>query len=881
MVIGPGTRVGPYEVTALIGEGGMGQVWRAHHTALNRDDALKVLPEVFADDPERLARFQREAQVLASLNHPNIAHVYGLEHANGTQALVMELVDGPTLADRLAGGPIPLQEALTIARQIADAVEAAHEHGIIHRDLKPANVKVRRDGTVKVLDFGLAKLTNTNGATALSQVPTAAAATRTGVILGTVAYMSPEQARGLAVDGRTDIWAFGCVLYELLSGRTAFSGDTVSDTLAAVLEREPDWTVLPTGTPAGVRRLLRRCLEKDPKRRLHHIADARGEIDDVYTEPQATELVKTRSRYRALGITAIFFGLSLVAGFVMNTAWQRPQKTVQQFVLLPPDGQAFGTGVTDRTPSFAISPDGERFTFVATDGTGRRQLWLRRLADLSAEPISGTDDASWPFWSPDGTSIAFFAGQKLKRVRLGAGAATTVADAPDGAGGTWNRDGVILFAPSARSGLFRVSELGGTPIPVTQLERSSDRGHVRPQFLPDGRHFLYLVRATSPRGGIYVGSIDSPETKHILTTHERALYAPPGHLLFLRDGRLMAQAFDAQTQRLSGEPVTVAESVAFSSVDGRAAYDVSDTGTLVYRSSGILATTQPIWVDRFGKTVATVGLPDDYQDASLSPDRSRLAVELHDLRTASGDIWILDLLRGPKTRFTFDGAHNNRIVWSPHGDALVYAGRADTGNLVYKKIDSSGSGEPLLPPGPEREPTDWSQDGRYILYHEAGAKTGRDVWVLHMPERKPVRFLDSQFAEQSARFSPNARWVAYVTNETGRDEVYVRSFPEGTGRRQISINGGQTPRWAGDGKELFFIETDNSVMAVTVNSNESLQAGVPRRLFTTDMRPGGKEWFFVDGDRFLIVPRPPGPVPPAPPLTVVQDWPSLLQRTGR
>jgi Tol biopolymer transport system component len=875
----PGTRIGPYEVTAKIGAGGMGEVYKATDTNLKRAVAIKVLPTTVAGDTERLARFQREAEVLAALNHPNIAQIHGLEKSDGITALVMELVEGPTLADRIVHGAVPLDEALPIAKQIAEALEAAHEQGIVHRDLKPANVKVRPDGTVKLLDFGLAKPTNDDAA-AFSEAPTVLLETRTGVVLGTVAYMSPEQARGRAVDGRTDIWAFGCVLYELLTGRRAFNGGTPSDTLAAVLDREPDWSVVPAGTPAGIRRLLRRCLEKDPKRRLHHIADARGEIDDIHAEPEPTGLVKERSRYRALGIAAILLGLILGGYLLMNVVWLRPRDTVRQFVLLPPEGQAFGTSVLDRTPSFAISADGERLAFVATSSSGRRQLWLRRMADLTAEPISGTEGASWPFWSPDGTSIAFFADQKLKRVQLGAGAATTVADAVDGAGGTWNRDGVILFAPSARSGLFRVSELGGTPIPVTQLDRSLDRGHVRPQFLPDGRHFLYLVRATAPRGGIHVGSIDSPETKQLLTTRERALYAPPGHLLFLQDGLLMAQSFDAQTLRLSGDAVTVAQSVAFSSVDGRVAYDVSETGALVYRSSGILATTQPIWVDRSGKTVATVGPPGDYQAASLSPDRSKLAVELHDLRTATGDIWILDLLRGPMTRSTFDGAHNNRAIWSPDGSGLVFAGRADIANLVYKTSESSGSGEPLLPPGTEREPTDWSADGRSILFHEVGEKTGRDLWVLQMPDRKPVPFLQSQFNEQTARFSPNGRWVAYVSNETGRDEVYVRSFPEATGRRQISVNGGQAPRWAGDGKELFFIEKDNSVVAVAVSSSERFEAGVPQRLFTTDMRNGAEGWFSVDGQRFLIIPTPPGPVPAAPPLTVVLDWTSLLKRGG-
>jgi hypothetical protein len=508
-------------------------------------------------------------------------------------------------------------------------------------------------------------------------------------------------------------------------------------------------------------------------------------------------------------------------------------------------------------------------------------LWVRRLDSLDAESLAGTEgasDFSPPIWSPDGSFVAFFADGKLKKVGVGGGGPVTLADAPNGFGGTWSPSGQIVFAPTSQGRLFRISDAGGMPIPVTRLHPTEDLGHVFPQFLPDGRHFLYLVRAGSGRRGIYVGSIDAPDTKRILTTREKARFAPPGYLLFLDDGRLMAQLFDVGRYELSGDPVSVVESVAFVSTEGRASYDVSETRTLVYRVRGLLAMTQPIWVDRAGKTVATVGAPGDYQTASLSPDGSRVAVELHDLRTGNGDIWIIDLTQNSTSRLTFDGMHNTRAVWAPDGDHVVYTGRPDgVRNLHIKRVDGSKLDEPLLPPGPDRIPTDWSPDGRHILFEE-NPFTNSDLWTLQMPERAPAPFVGSEFQERGGQFSPNGEWVAYVSNETGRDEVYVRSFPGATGKRKVSVNGGRAPRWRHDGKELIFVGSDGAILAAPVSAADRFVSGVPRPLFTTDMRGNHDGWFSTDGKRFLIIPNPPGPVPPAPPITVVLDWTSLLKR---
>jgi eukaryotic-like serine/threonine-protein kinase len=890
----PGTRVGPYEIVAALGAGGMGEVYKARDTRLKRDVAIKALPETFASDRERLARFQREAEVLASLNHPHIAHIHGLEEAG--RALVMEFVEGEDLAQKIARGSIPPDEALPIARQIAEALEAAHAQGIIHRDLKPANIMLRHDGTVKVLDFGLAKaMTGDAPGADLSQLPTITQdGTRDGMILGTPAYMSPEQARGKPVDKRTDIWAFGCVLYEMLTGRAVFGGDTISDTIAKILEREPDWELVPAATFSATRRLLRRCLEKEPTRRLHDIADARIEIEDAISEPAARGSMSggalppktaqngaARIGGRMVWMTVLAAVLAITAAVIAVAYARRSIHTeeVVQFLVLPPEGTAFGSGPTDRVPGFEISPDGRRLVFLATDAAGRRMLWIRSFGSLRAEPLNGTQGASFPFWSPDGEAVAFFADRKLKRVSVSGGVPITLCDAGLGVGGTWNSAGVIVFAPDLRSQLFRVSATGGLATPVTALR--GDGAHVLPQFLPDGNYFLYLARGNPNSQGVYIASLDAREPKRVLSTVQKVLYASPGYLLFLRDATLMAQPFDVAAQKLSGEPVAVVESVAYSSTNGRAAYSVSNKGVLTYRASGIPPTSQLVWIDRAGKRLSLVGTPGDYAEPRLSPDESLLAAELHDLRTGTGDVWLLDLKRGSTSRVTFDGVHNTAPVWSPDSAAIVFAGRPDGGqNLHYQMVRGAGSPEVLLPPGEMREPTDWSSDGRHVLFQQLSSHTGHDLWVLTMPERKPSLYLQTPFEEVRGRFSPDGRWIAYVSNESGRDEVFVRPFPSADRKWQVSIDGGSAPQWRGDGKELFYVKSDGSFFGVSTGTTSEFNADRPQKLFSTPIRNNRDYSVSQDGQRFLVNPAPANDAAPAPPITTIINWTRILNKAA-
>ena len=876
-----GGRVGSYEIVSLLGQGGMGEVYLCRDTILHRRVALKVLPHRDRMDEQRLGRFAREARVLAALNHPNIATLHGVESVDGVQALVMEYVEGETLADRLgAETPLGSGEALRIARQIVDALDAAHTQGIVHRDLKPDNIKLRPDGTVKVLDFGLAKAYEQSQQKLLPVFDTVTLE-RDGAraIVGTACYMSPEQTRGVEVDSRTDIWSFGCVLFEMVTQRRAFGGATFSDVIAGVLEREPDWSAVPASTPPGVRRVLRRCLEKDRNRRLRHIADARPELEQSPRADEETGHPHVHPRLTRVALALSALAVAAIIGFIIGTRGIAPstQNGPTEFALLPPEGTAFGGGVTDRTPALAISPDGERVTFAATDRAGHRLLWVRPIRALAAEPLVGTDGAREPFWSPDGSTIGFFADGKLKTVSMRGGVPVTLADAENGSGGAWNQDGVILYAPSTQTGLYRVAASGGRSIPVTTIGRD-EYGHVYPQFLPDGRHFIYLARGKPGRKGIYVAALDDRRATRLLDAHEKSRFAAPDRLLFLRDGRLLSQRFDPASLALSDEPMLVAESVGFIATDGRASYDVSNTGVLIYRASGLLAASQPIVVDHTGRTITNVGEPGDYQTASFSPDGSTVAAEKHDLRTGTGDLWLIDLMRGSSSRLTFDGMHNNKAVWSPDGKRIVFTGRPDGIRNLHLKSDlTSERDEPLLDPGPDRSPTDWSRDGTRILYQE-GVAPRRDVWYLTLPERQPTAYLRGEFDEYEARFSPDGRYVAYVSNETGRAEIYVRAFPDARGKRQLSAGGGMAPRWSRDGRELFFVGPAHSVNVVSVRTEGSFSASVPRVLFTSDMRANevstltADGWFDTIGSRFLIVPNAPGPQPPALPITVSLAW---------
>jgi Tol biopolymer transport system component len=846
MPLASGTKLGPYEILSAIGAGGMGKVYRARDTKLGRDVALKILREIFAVDGERLARFEREAKTLAALNHPHIA-IYGFEQSGATSALVMELVEGEDLAQRIARGPIPLDEALVIARQIAEGLEAAHEHGIIHRDLKPANIKVRRDGTVKVLDFGLAKAAVPDALEDPGNSPTfTSPATRVGVILGTAAYMSPEQARARAVDKRADIWAFGCVLYEMLCGRPVFGGDTITDILAAVVQHEPDWNALPASTPAPVLRLLRRCLVKDPKHRLTDMADARLELEDAIAAPHASGspgillerepgLVGRRSRGRAMWIAAalIFAGLASAA-----TWWLRPSpaepRVVTRWRYPLPDDQKFPFGITRFV---TITPDGRKIAYVAN-----RQLYIRDLDQLDAKPLPGTDeDPFQPVFSPNGKSIVYFthvvAGgeAQIRKVAVTGGAPVTLARTrglPSGA--TWHRDLIVFGQNAPRGGEFgvhAVNDSGGTPRILVSVDGKTEHA-VEPQLLDDERHVLFSVQtrnyaarvAAKGEGPIVVQAIGSTTRKVLvpLGLHPRVL--PTGHLVYLHNGTLFGVRFDARRLEITGDTVPLVEGILQTGFSSAAHLAISRNGSLVYaRGINALPIQLLINVDRQGTERPLIAAPNEYEQPRISPDRTRLAISV------AGQIWIWTFATETLMRLsTNDAANHWNPVWM--GDRHVVFDSNDGSGIQIVRTPADGSGaEEVIVPAPAGYPNTIAADGKFLLYHDPAA-----MMLMPLPpsgEARPL-FPNIKGRVQDVEVSPDQRRIAYASNESGRFEIYVRPYPEVDGGRwQISTDGGQHPLWSRDGRELFFIAGDGMMTSVPIQPGALFGHGRPTRLF--------------------------------------------------
>ncbi len=884
-----GTKLAHYEITKHLGSGGMGDVYQATDSKLGRSVAIKFLPEAFNHDPDRVARFEREARVLASLNHPNIAAIYGFEQSAAHNFLVMELVPGETLAERIRRGPIPADEAFPIANQICDALEAAHEKGVVHRDLKPANVKVTPEGIVKVLDFGLAKAFEVEPSNAsLSQSPTLSmGATNAGVILGTAAYMSPEQAKGRPVDKRTDIFAFGALLYEMLTGRPAFAGDDVGEILARVIEREPDWSKLPSKLPWRITELLRRCLEKDPRKRRRDAADMRIDIEQALAEPAAALVIPP---VRGGRLAWIKFAAAVLVAVVLAIPTVRHLRETPP--LAPTEARLDIVTPTTADPiSFALSPDGRQIVFVAS-GDGASGLWVRSLASPSAQPLAGTEGASFPFWSPDSRSIGFFAGGALKRIDNGGGAPQTFATAGASRGGTWNADGVILFAPTNGGPLFRVAASGGQAVAVTKLDRQLS--HRFPFFLPDGRQFLFFAQGTPETAGIYLGSLESGDTKRLTLADTRGVYLQGlpgmmemmgGWLVWVRAGTLVAQRLDLEQQALTGDPVTLANPVAFDAGLNVSAVSVSATGLVAYRTGGN-SRRQLTWFDRSGKALGTMGAPDEnnLRFPNISPDGRRVAVD----RTVQGnqDIWLLDGTR--TSRFTFDAAQDRDPIWSPDGSRFAFnSNRKGQRDLYQKPSSGAGAEEFLLESSQIKVATDWSADGRFLLYESQDPQTDRDLWVLPLTgERKPWVCLKTNFGERFGRFSPDGRWVAYLSNESGRTEIYIQPFAapvapgttgqETTGQWQVSTVGGIYPVWRRDGKELYYVGPNGEMMAAPITTTgTTLEPGAPMALFPTRMLGGGvdngqgRQYDVARDGRFLI-----NTVldDVSSPITLIQNW---------
>jgi Tol biopolymer transport system component len=857
MSLAAGAKLGPYQIVAQLGEGGMGEVFRARDPRLNRDVAIKTSREQFNE------RFEREARAVAALNHPNICHLYDV----GPNYLVMELVEGETLR-----GPLPLDEALKIAQQIADALEAAHEKGIVHRDLKPANIKITPAGVVKVLDFGLARLGAAYAVDPTESPTTIASPTRVGTILGTAAYMAPEQARGKVVDKRADIWAFGVVLYEILTGKQLFAGESVTDILAGVLREEPDLSAV----PVEVRRLLQSCLAKDPKKRLRDIGDWAQLLEPAVPAP-----AEARATWLPWGVAAAAVLAALVLGYF---AWRRPAPQpprVERFSLLTPEKASLSSAIA--IP--AISPDGRRVAFApAIDG--KSALWLRDLDGLNARMLPGTEGASFPFWSPDSRWLGFFADNKLKKIDVAGGPALTLCDGVQGRGGTWNQDGVIVYGVGG-SILFRVPAAGGTPVALTALDRKAgETVHRNPWFLPDGRHFLYTARAgDATKTRVYLDSLDAKPgpgaRREVLAADSNTVYVPPllsapGYLLFVRERTLMAQPFDAEKAQTTGDAVPVAEQIDYFPAGSQSQFSAAANGTLVYTSgAGDGGKKQLTWFDRAGRSAGTVGMPVNTFWASLSPDNSTVATDPVDAASGVPDIWLHDLARGAVSRLTFGPGSSEYPAWSPDGSRIGFYS-ANNRNPRGKAANGTGAEEALDHNPLNTRLDDWSRDGRWLIEEPIDPKTGHDIWLIpQFGDRKPVPYINSEYYETNAKLSPNVQWLAYASDESRRREIYVQTFPEHGGKWQISTNGGDYPVWSRDGRELYFLGADRKMMAVEIKgSGAGFQAGVPKPLFEV----AAQGQFDVSKDGRFLIQVPVEQATTNVPITVITNWQAALKK---
>ncbi len=881
MAIEAGQTLLQYRLIEQIGEGGMGVVWKAKDTTLDREVGIKFLPAGFSADPERLARFEREAKVLASLSHPNIAGIYGLHEVPSPGAgqeplrfIAMEFVAGEDLAVRLKRGPLSIESAVAIATTVADALSTAHGNGVVHRDLKPANVMLTGDGEPKVLDFGLAKAIGPDGT--LSGTPTAGSAlsptvtslgTVAGVILGTAAYMSPEQARGRPVDRRADIWALGAMLYEMLCAKTPFPGETISDTLASVLKSEPDWDQLPVATPPAVRRLLLRCLEKNPKNRLHDAADVRIELAHAFDEADPASIAVTGpAARRSLPALVAVGALALIAGALIGVALRGgsvPATPAGRVVssLDAPTGVKLSVG----SLSLAMSPDGEQLAFIGVDEKGNSSLYVRRLDALDARRIEGTEGASTPFWSFDGREVAFHTRTRLMRVAVDGGAPRRITDAI-GRDGTWNRDGTILFGSSSKGPLSRVDAGGGQATPVAGTEPGPGTRAMAPQFLPDGRHYIFhLEDLAGDRSGIYLGELDSTGMTRLVAGLWNAMYAE-GQLLYLRDRVLVAQPLDVAAKKLTGEPRTIADGLLRLNYPFHAFMAVAPAGhgLAFLRGDEAAGIAEIVWVDRSGVELSRPGIRGDLYNPRLSHDGRRLALDVSTQET-NGDIWVFELARGSSRRLTQDPIDESRPTWSADDSQIFFFRVPD----LYR-IDVAGASEPqrIYESPNQKTPHDLAPDGRRLLFSES---TGGqpDLQVLDVETGQAADWLRTEHSETNARFSPDGRWVAYLSDESGRRELYLDRFPKPGEKFRVSADGANWPVWRRDGKELFYVSAAGDLMAVPIDMDSDREPiGKPRKLFSPTLR---ESYFDVspDGQRFLLVERID---PDISSITLIQNW---------
>ncbi len=899
MTLAAGTKLGRYEIRSKIGEGGMGEVYRARDTKLNRDVAIKVLPAALSQDEDRLRRFEQEAQAASALNHPNILAVYDVGTHDGAPYVVSELLEGESMKERLDDDPIAQRKAVDYAVQVTHGLTAAHEKGIVHRDLKPDNLFITNDDRVKILDFGIAKLIEPVGeGIAQTDIATRKVHTDPGTVMGTVGYMSPEQVRGRHVDHRSDIFSFGAVLYEMLSGQRAFRGESAVETLNSILKDEPtELTATSRNVAPALERVVWHCLEKSPERRFQSARDLAFALEALSGSSSvsgqtisATAALPARSKIVKqlpwIVTVALLIILLAVLPFALAYFRRAPaEASVVRFAVPLPEKAT--VLVNFDMHNLSISPDGKRLAFAA-NYEGERKLWVRPLGALEAQALPGTEGAYSPFWSPDSRYIAFFAGSKLRRIDSSGTSSQTICDLTGEVetAGTWGRDGVILYLDRASNeqgrAIHRVAATGGTPFPVTKVEQWAPWPWVH--FLSDGRHYLlYEWNGQDPAArGIYVASLDSTESKLLLPTAPTRVEYAQGYLIFAREGSLLAQPFDEKNLRISGEPFTVVERLPYFDQTGWTEFSVSENGVLAYLSKRPPA--RLVWLDRGGRETGQVGAPGWYGDLRLSPDAQKLALTLSDERTISGDIWIQDVGRGTPTRFAFGPTDEGNAVWSPDARRLAYftccegqSPPANTSTLRIKDVSETGKGQAPLEPG-FHTPLDWSPDGRFVLFSQQnGPTTKYDLWVLPVSgDAKPFPFLQTPFSEEEARFSPDGHWVAFVSNETGRAEVYVTRFDQPGEKLRISNGGGRSPCWRRDGKELFFLAADNSLMSVAVKAGQTFEFGTPAILFRNDSIMYSVFDVTADGQRF-IVSSSAGQTQTAP-FTVVMNWTADLKK---
>jgi Tol biopolymer transport system component len=897
VALNPGSRFGPYDVVARLGGGGMGEVYRAEDTRLGRQVALKVLPDSVAQDADRLARFEREARSLASLNHPNIAQIHGLEERDGVLALVMELVEGETLADRLARGRIRVDDALAVAEQVAEGLAAAHDEGIIHRDLKPANVMIdAAGGRVKVLDFGLAKRLSSGDGTELTTLSGSPAPTERGTLVGTVPYMSPEQVRGQPLDARSDLWALGCLTYELLVGTSPFGRATSAETIAAILGEPPDLDRLPPATPARARLLIGRCLRKDPRHRLHHAADARIELADAMGASDAGAsgarsggargaLPAAPSRWWVPGIGA---AVVVVAVGVIALVWSDRERgrratgaDVVTFSVPLPEGTAIGPG--EMKTYLAVSPDGGSLVFAGA--AARAPLQLHTFTDATTRPLAGTEGASTPVWSPDGRFVAFFAEGRLKKVNVAEGGPPQVLTEASWQGGvSWSRDGVLLFAQRRSDGIaiYRVAAEGGKPSPVTHPDPEREIGHVWPHFLPDGRRFLYLAlersSGESPTRTLYLASLDGGERRVIRGVASRAIYAPPGVLLYVAEGTLVGQPLDLDRAELTGDPVPLSSRLRHFRMTGQAEFSASaGTAHSVLAFHGGPWKSELVAYDRTGTRLRTLGEPSAFDTFAISPDGQRLVVAVLDPANGGHDLWVHDTRTDRTRRLTLHPPDEQSPVWSPDGNRILYRSDVDGPPDLYVR-DASGGGAPeaMLKRPTVLEPEDWSRDGQFVLFREFSRATGNDEWLLPLDGEAPRPFLNTRYSEWDGRFSPDGRWVAFVSDESGGAQVYVAPRDDPGARRAVSTRGGISPRWRGDGRELLYVGPGPSVMATSFAGGPKPTIGEPRVLFALGTPVFRGAWDVSPDGQLIVVNHMIEDVSGSP-ITVVLDWTARLE----